>query len=302
MLEIRHLSKSFGDIKAIEDISFDLKKGEVLAFLGPNGAGKSTTMKIITGFMPADSGSVCLDGFDIVDHSIEVKAKIGYLPETPPLYLEMTVEDYLSFVAELKRVENVQEQVETVVRHCELQEVRSRKIENLSKGFRQRVGIAQALVSDPELLILDEPTVGLDPKQVAEIRKLIQELAKDRSILLSTHMLTEAQAICQKVVILDKGKIVAKESFEGLNQMLSKGKTLEVKVRNMTDSHIDEIKKLDGFLEISKISDEHYQIRTKDESSHPKVAQILSGANLYEMKTHDLSLEEIFLKLTEVKP
>ncbi|HVK60847.1 MAG TPA: ABC transporter ATP-binding protein, partial [Bdellovibrionales bacterium] len=207
MIEVENLTKSYGPHRAIDGLSFKIKKGEVVGFLGPNGAGKTTTMKIITGFMAPTEGSVRVAGFDVFEDPIEVKKRIGYLPETPPVYGEMTVESYLRFVANLKGVEKsrVSELVERSMEKTDLTSVRRRLIQNLSKGYRQRVGISQALVSDPEVLILDEPTVGLDPRQVAEVRSLIKELAGHHTIILSTHILPEVQASCEKIIIIDRG-------------------------------------------------------------------------------------------------
>ncbi|MBC7741300.1 MAG: ABC transporter ATP-binding protein, partial [Bdellovibrionaceae bacterium] len=203
MIEVHNLCKSYGDRQAIDHLNFKIEKGDVVGLLGPNGAGKSTTMKIITGFMAPTSGEARICGFDVFENPIEVKKRIGYLPETPPLYTEMTVQDYLHFVAELKLVDGakIKGLVDRAIGKAQLSAVRSRLIRNLSKGFKQRVGIAQALVSDPEVLVLDEPTVGLDPKQVAEIRDLIKELRGEHTIILSTHILSEVQATCNKVII-----------------------------------------------------------------------------------------------------
>lgn len=220
MIEIQNLTKSYGQIKAVDDISFTVEKGEVLGFLGPNGAGKSTTMNIITGFIPSTEGTVKVNGFDIMESPAEVKRRIGYLPELPPLYMDMTVSEYLNFAADLKNVSKRQKksQMTDIMDLVKLTDVRGRLIKNLSKGYKQRVGLAQALMGNPEVLILDEPTVGLDPKQIIEIRKLIKALGKQHTIILSSHILPEVSAVCERVVIINKGKIAAVDTPENLSK------------------------------------------------------------------------------------
>nr|WP_252891548.1 ATP-binding cassette domain-containing protein [Thermoclostridium stercorarium] len=223
MIEIQNLTKRYGEITAIEDVTFSVNKGEILGFLGPNGAGKSTTMNIITGYIPSTSGTVTVDGYDIMDNPKEVKKRIGYLPELPPLYLDMTVTDFLDFCARLKEVDKKvwKSQKEDIMELVKITHVRHRLIRNLSKGYKQRVGLAQALVGAPEVLILDEPTVGLDPKQIIEIRKLIKALGKNHTIILSSHILPEVSAVCERVVIINKGKIVAVDTPENLSKNLA---------------------------------------------------------------------------------
>jgi gliding motility-associated transport system ATP-binding protein len=226
MIEVRNLTKRYGDLMAIRDVSFNVARGEILGFLGPNGAGKTTTMRILTGFMPATSGTVTVDGFDVFESSFEVRRRIGYLPETPPLYTDMTVEGYLQFVARIKAVprSDIADAVARVLATCGLTDVRERLTGHLSKGYRQRVGLAQALIHDPPVLVLDEPTIGLDPRQIIEIRKLIRELAGNRTVILSTHILPEVSQICEKVVILSAGRIALEERMENL---LKQGSSLE---------------------------------------------------------------------------
>ena len=209
-VEIKNLTKLYGGNKALRDISFSVKKGEIMGFLGPNGAGKSTTMNIVCGCISANSGSASVAGFDVLENPKAVKQRIGYLPENPPLYFDMTVEEYLSFVYDLKKVASEKEV------HLKIYDKKDRLIKNLSKGYKQRVGLAQALLGDPEVLILDEPTVGLDPKQIIEIRNVIKELGKDRTIILSTHILQEVEAVCDSVTIISQGRIVAQNTLEGL--------------------------------------------------------------------------------------
>src|SRR5882672_6203099 len=225
MIEVRNLTKRYGDMIAIRDITFSVAKGEILGFLGPNGAGKTTTMRILTGFMPASSGTITVDGFDVFDQSFEVRKRIGYLPENPPLYLDMTVDSYLAFVARIKGVTRatLADATDRVLETCGLTDVRERLTGHLSKGFRQRVGLAQALIHDPPVLVLDEPTIGLDPRQIIEIRSLIRELAGERTVILSTHILPEVAQLCEKVVIINDGRI----AVEALLPELTQGRTLE---------------------------------------------------------------------------
>lgn len=225
MIEVRNLVKEYGEYTAVKSISFTVAKGEILGFLGPNGAGKTTTMRMITGALPPTSGTVVLSGFDVLENPLEVKKRIGYLPETPPLYMDLSVESYLKFVAKIKGVEkNLQkERLEWSMEKCGLVDVRKRMIGNLSKGYKQRVGLAQAIINKPDVLVLDEPTVGLDPKQIREIRTMIQELSKEHTIILSTHILPEVTMICDRATIIQGGKIVK----EGTISELTKEKSLE---------------------------------------------------------------------------
>jgi ABC-2 type transport system ATP-binding protein len=218
MIKVEGLTKHYGDVTAIEDLSFQVEKGEIVGFLGPNGAGKTTTMRIITGFLPSTDGTVSVAGHDIFEKPMEVKKKIGYLPEHPPLYADMTVSGYLKFVSKIKGVPRSARAgaIDRVVERCGLKEARKKIIGKLSKGYRQRVGLAQAMIHDPEVLILDEPTIGLDPKQIIEIRELVKSLAGDQTIILSTHILPEVTMICQRCLIIDRGRIVADDSLEAL--------------------------------------------------------------------------------------
>jgi gliding motility-associated transport system ATP-binding protein len=220
MIEVRDLSKRYGDLLAIDRVSFTAQKGEIVGFLGPNGAGKTTTMRIITGFLPASSGTVKVENFDIFDDAHEVRKRIGYLPENPPLYADMTVTSYLEFVGRIKGLTRaaLPEAVDRVVQRCGLTEVTRRVLGHLSKGFRQRVGLAQALVHEPSVLVLDEPTIGLDPRQIRDIRSLITELAGQRTVILSTHILQEVVQICQKVVIINEGRVVVEDQIEHLTR------------------------------------------------------------------------------------
>lgn len=228
MITVEHLTKKFGDFTAIDDISFELKKGEILGFLGPNGAGKSTTMKILTGYFPASSGKATIAGFDIFKEPLKAKARIGYLPENPPLYLDMTVSSYLEFVAKLRGLPSKvrKENIAWALSKCNLTDVADRIIQNLSKGYKQRVGLAQAIVHKPDILILDEPTIGLDPKQIIEIRDLIKSLKGNHSVILSTHILPEVKAICDRVLIVNRGRVILQDTIERLEEA---GKSLEEK-------------------------------------------------------------------------
>jgi len=220
MLEVKNLTKRYGDILAVHDVSFSAAQGQILGFLGPNGAGKTTTMRILTGFLPATSGTAKVAGFDVFTESAEVRRRIGYLPENPPLYAEMTSEAYLRFVARIKGMPKaaIEDAIDRVVKLCGLDTVRNRLLKHLSKGFRQRAGLAQALIHDPPVLVLDEPTIGLDPRQIIEIRSLVRELAGQRTVILSTHILPEVSQICEKVVIINDGQIVLEDDMKSITR------------------------------------------------------------------------------------
>ena len=303
MIEVHNLSKNYGERQAVHDLTFTVKKGEVVGFLGPNGAGKSTTMKIITGYMAPSSGQVKVAGFDVFEDPIEVKRRIGYLPELPPVYHDMYVEDYLRFVANLKGVDKtrVQSLVKGAFDKTGLYEVRGRLIGNLSKGFKQRVGLAQALVSDPEILILDEPTVGLDPKQVAEMRQLIRQLKGQHTIILSTHILPEVQASCEKVIIINRGRIVAEDSLEGLSKRMSGGgHTVTLRVRRNQDTVAKGLQTVKGVRKVVNLGNFIEVESDGDEATVEQVAgfAVAQGAGLLELKVQALALEDIFIKLT----
>lgn len=305
MIEVRGLSKSYGDRLAIDHLSFSVSKGEVVGFLGPNGAGKSTTMKIITGYMSPSDGSVMVAGFDVFSDPLEVKRRIGYLPETPPVYGDMKVDDYLRFVARIKGVEedSVNNHVTTAIKKTNLGEVQSRLIQNLSKGFKQRVGIAQALVSDPEILILDEPTVGLDPKQVMEVRDLIRQLKGQHTIILSTHIMSEVQANCERVIIINRGKIVAEDSLQGLSKRLSGGVRIELKVRRGQDSLAKVLTAAQGIHHVQVSGSQLFLDTDGNENTLENLANqvVQQGSGLLEMRSQAASLEDIFIQLTSDK-
>jgi ABC-2 type transport system ATP-binding protein len=304
MIEVKNLTKEYGSLKAIDTVSFSIKKGEVVGFLGPNGAGKSTTMKIITGFMAPSSGSASVAGFDVFENPIEVKKRIGYLPETPPVYADQYVSEYLKYVAQLKKVpkDKVAKYVDRAIEKTNLGAVRNRLIHHLSKGFKQRVGIAQAIVSDPEVLILDEPTVGLDPKQVAEIRDLISELKGQHTIILSTHILPEVQATCEKVVIISKGKIVAQDTIDNLSKLEKGQGRLFVRLRKEVSDLGSVMAGIDDVLSVDVgTNKKEWRIDYKgdDETIDKVSAKIVSnGLGLIELTPSRVDLEDVFLKLT----
>ncbi|MFZ4795346.1 MAG: ABC transporter ATP-binding protein, partial [Blastocatellia bacterium] len=238
MIEVDHLTKSYGQARAVNDISFTVEKGEILGFLGPNGAGKTTTMRILTGYLPATSGTARIAGYDVFEQSMEVRRRIGYLPETPPIYPEMSIEDYLAFVARIKGVDagNISARVDQAMALTNLTDRRRELIKRLSRGYKQRVGIAQAIVHNPDVVILDEPTVGLDPNQIKEVRKLIKGLAGEHTIILSTHILPEVEITCDRVVIINKGQIAAVDTPRNLVNQRQSGSHVRITVRETGDS------------------------------------------------------------------
>lgn len=256
MVEIKNLVKKYGPKYALDDISFNINKGEILGFLGPNGAGKSTTMNIITGYLAPTSGTVLVDGVDIFDDPIGVKKKIGFLPEQPPLYVDMTVWEYLSFVFDLKGSQfNKKKHLNEICELVKIADVKDRIIKNLSKGYRQRVGIAQALVGNPEFIIFDEPTVGLDPKQIIEIRNLMRNLGKSHTVILSTHILSEVQAICDRIVVINQGKIIADEKTQSLNNALGQNNRFHVKVSGPQKEVMALLRNIMGVTSVSVVGE-----------------------------------------------
>ncbi|MCB0355587.1 MAG: ABC transporter ATP-binding protein [Bdellovibrionales bacterium] len=301
MIEVKNLTKKYGDRVAINSLNFSVKKGEVVGFLGPNGAGKSTTMKIITGHMAPTSGEVKVGGDDVFENPIAVKKRIGYLPESPPVYMDMYVYDYLVFVAKLKGCESKQipSLVAAALAKTNLEDVAKRMIGNLSKGYRQRVGIAQALVSDPEILILDEPTVGLDPKQVAEIRKLIQSLKGLHTVVLSTHILPEVQASCERIIIINQGHIVAEDTLAGLSNRMSGSKRIFLKIRRPNEI-VSKLHNLDGVSQV-KVNGQNLNVDYDgNENTIENISNLIvkDGAGLLELRHEDVGLEDIFIHLT----
>lgn len=308
MIEVKNLTKRYGDLKAVDDISFSVDSGEVLGFLGPNGAGKSTTMNIITGYISSTSGTVTVDGSEILEEPKKTKAKIGYLPEIPPLYPDMTVRKYLEFMFDLKKVKlPKKEHVDEVMRLVDLSDMGGRIIKNLSKGYRQRVGFAQALIGNPPVLILDEPTVGLDPKQIIEFRKLIRSLGKKHTVIFSSHVLSEVSATCDRVIVISNGKIVADGKTDELSQSLSGKKKLLLTVASESSDVSDELKKIPGVTKVEKVRSfagglVKYSVSySKDEDIRKDVfsAMVRLDAPIMEMQSGDETLEDMFLKLTQ---
>ena len=311
MIDVQSLSKFYGQRRAIDDLTFKVDKGEILGFLGPNGAGKSTTMKILTCFQPATSGTATVAGFDVFDQPLEVKRRVGYLPETPPVYKEMVVSDYLAYAAALHGIRGNQGKlaVDVALGKCGLGHVAKRIIGNLSKGYRQRVGLAQAIVHNPEVLVLDEPTVGLDPKQILEIRDLIKSFAGEHTVILSTHILPEVQATCSRVLIINEGKIVAIDKLEAISARLRKGNVLSVLVRGPSTELGGKLRSLAGIGAVAEQGESdggtRFVVTGKDDGDiRTTVAEAIvkSGAGLLELKRESLSLEEVFVKLTTIEP
>lgn len=307
MIEVEHLTKYFGSFKAVDDISFKVAKGEIVGFLGPNGAGKTTTMRILTGFYPPNSGSARVGGYDVLEQSLEVRRRVGYFPEKVPIYSEMRVSKFLDFVAEVKRVSRGERKgkIEKAMEICGVTHMSNKLISHLSKGYRQRVCLAQALINDPEVLILDEPTIGLDPEQITEIRNLIRNLRGKRTILLSTHILPEVSMTCERVIIINKGKLVVEDYPENLANSLRTSNRVLVKV----EGPIAEVKRrLESLPEIINVTVQEKESpdvinlmveAQKGVDIRKSLAATITGSNwgLLEMKTVEMSLEEIFLHL-----
>lgn len=301
MIRVSGLTKDYGSRRAIENLTFHAEKGEILGFLGPNGAGKTTTMRILTGYMPPSSGKAEIGGFDVIENSLEVRKLVGYLPETVPLYNDMTVSEYLKYMADLRRVSNTEDRVAEVLALVHMQERARGYIGKLSKGMRQRIGLAQALIHQPEVLILDEPTIGLDPAQIIEVRKLIQELGKERTILLSTHILSEAQQVCDRVLIINKGHIVAEDSPQHLQSRLTGSQRVKVTVQEDIEDFLPAVSSIPGVLSITPTGDSSFEFETTPANdARPAVAKVIinAGLNLLELHPSSMSLEEIFLQLT----
>lgn len=307
MIEIKNLFKLYGSKRAVDNISLKIEKGEIVGFLGPNGAGKTTTMNIITGYISATLGTVIVDGIDISKNPYEAKKKIGYLPEKPPLYLDMTVSEYLDFVYDIKGVKlPKKEHLDEIMQLVKIDDVKNRLIKNLSKGYKQRVGIAQALVGDPEILILDEPTVGLDPKQIKEIRGVIAKLGKDRTVIVSSHILAEIEAICKKVIIINQGKLMAQGTKEELSEKLSAANTLSVRVMGNLTEIKQKLLEIDGIISAEPVASAEngaYDFKvTFDDGRDIRKDMFfaLSEADMpiLELRSNKLTLEQIFLKLT----
>jgi ABC-2 type transport system ATP-binding protein len=307
LITVENLTKRYPAKIAIEGVSFQVEKGEILGFLGPNGAGKTTTMRIVTGFMPASDGTVSVDGFDVFEHPLDVRRRIGYLPENPPLYLEMSVEGYLRFVAKIKGVpkDKLDSEVKRVMDRVNIADVRERIIAKLSKGYKQRVGLAQALLNDPPILILDEPTIGLDPKQIHEVRELIKALAGNHTVVLSTHILPEVEQTCHRVVIIDRGKIVAVDTPQNLRFQLQGAERVFMEIQGPASEITSKLKAMPGVIDVRAVGNNdgrtRFQIEgelRKDIRSDLARTVVQNGWGLYELQSVSMSLEDIFLKLT----
>jgi ABC-2 type transport system ATP-binding protein len=306
MIQVSHLTKMYGTRTAIQDLNFEIQKGEIVGFLGPNGAGKSTTMKILTGFMPATSGKAVIAGFDVFENPIEVKRNVGFLPETPPIYPEMTVTEYVEFAAALHGVERakVKSAASAAIEKTSLGNVRRRLIGNLSKGFRQRVGLAQALAHNPQVLILDEATVGLDPKQIIEIRELIKGLGGEHTVILSSHILPEVTATCQRIIVISKGAIVATDTMEQLTLRLNKGLIYSLSVKNPNASGLEALRKISGVSQVTAAGSKLViEITPGFAEIRDKVVEtaVTQGMGVLEFSAERVSLEEIFLQLTTIE-
>jgi len=309
MIEAEGLTKFYGPIGAIRNVSFQIDKGEVVGFLGPNGAGKSTTIRILTCFMPPSSGSARVEGLDVIEKSLQIRQKIGYLPESVPLYKDLTVRRFLRFAASSKGVEakRMNAEVSRVISACGLEKNGDRIIQNLSKGFRQRVGLAQALLNDPSVLILDEPTIGLDPAHIIEIRRLIQDLRGDRTILLSSHILPEVAQLCQRVIIINKGEIVATDSPANLTSQLQKTIKIVLELSGPIQEFAQAIENMTGVEKVSLVSNgtSRFVIETDPSKDiRPEIAAmaVQKGCGLLELKKMQLSLEDIFMQLVTEEP
>jgi len=311
VIEVNNLIRRYGSHTAVDNASFTVKKGEIVGFLGPNGAGKSTTMNILTGYLSATAGTVKVDDQDIIEYSAEIKRKIGYLPENPPLYIDMTVREYLSFAGEIKGIPSKErkEKMNRVMETTGITEVSKRLIKNLSKGYKQRLGLAQAMIGEPQILIMDEPTAGLDPKQILEMRDLIKELGKDRTIILSSHILPEVSAVCKRVLIINQGRIVADDTPDNLAKRILGGSNILIRLDGTEAAvskaleNVSSLKKLEfrqspepNTVEVIAQSGEDTDIRRE-------LSRALSAANIsiLMMRSHDMSLEEIFLNLTTLE-
>jgi len=309
MIEVKNLVKKYGPNCAVDNIAFTVRDGEILGLLGPNGAGKSTTMNIMTGYLSATSGTVTVAGHDILDNPMDAKRQIGYLPEIPPLYTDMTVYEYLSFVYDLKGVKDVKKapHLTEVMEAVKLVDVKDRLIANLSKGYKQRVGLAQAMIGNPEVLILDEPTVGLDPMQIIEIRSVIKKLGKNHTVILSSHILQEVQAICDRVVIINNGKVSAVDTPENLAKSISNENKFMLRIASDERTVLDVLEAINGITNVKSLGRKEkdsidFIIETlPDVDARPEIFRAMAERNLpiLSMQTLDLSLEDIFIEVTE---
>jgi len=302
MIEVENLTRYYGPIQAVNNVNFTVEKGEIVGFLGPNGAGKSTTMRILTGYLPASSGTARVAGFDVFYDSLEVRRRVGYMPETVPLYPEMTVQAYLNFMADLRRLENKTEAVGQAMEVTGTTPRARQPIGELSKGFRQRVGLAQAILHDPEVLILDEPTIGLDPRQVTEVRDLIRNLGSEHTIILSSHILSEVSQTCNRMLIINNGEIVAAGTPEELTERVQETDRVLLRISGAGPEAASVLRRVDGVLGVEPAEYGAYQISCihgRDNRAELARAVVEQGWDLVELSAVKLSLEELFLKLTE---
>lgn len=308
MIKIDHLVKNYGNFCAVDDISFSVEAGEIVGFLGPNGAGKSTTMNMLTGYLSSSAGSISIAGIDILENPLEAKKKIGYLPEQPPLYLDMTVDEYLNFAYELKDCKyNRQKHLDEICSVVKISDVRKRLIKNLSKGYKQRVGIAQALIGNPPVIIFDEPTIGLDPKQIIEIRNLIRNLGRDHTVILSTHILQEVQAVCDRIVIINKGKIVADEKTENISRAIENNRRFNVKISGPQREVLAMLKSKPGIVYAEVLAErdgDAYTYMIESEAGidiRKNLFYTLAEKNwpLIGMEALGMSLEDIFIGIVD---
>jgi ABC-2 type transport system ATP-binding protein len=305
MIQVEGLTKDYGQRRAIDQLTFNAQKGEIVGFLGPNGAGKTTTMRILCGYMPPTSGKAKIAGFDVIEQSLEVRRRVGYLPETVPLYPDMSVFDYLKFMADLRHLPNAEERVDEVLEMVHMEDRAEGYIANLSKGMRQRIGLAQALLHQPEVLILDEPTIGLDPAQIHEVRNLIREIGKERTVLLSTHILSEAQQVCNRVLIINRGRIVAEDTPEKLQSRLAGTQRVTLQVGGDGDGLEAVLKGVAGVVGMTAGGNGAVELDlAPGADARPALARAVVGAgyDLLEMRPVGMSLEDIFLELTREEP
>lgn len=307
MIDVENISKSFGPTQAVKNVSFNVKKGEVVGFLGPNGAGKSTTMRILTCYLPADSGTAKVAGFDIVNQSLAVRERIGYLPENNPLYMDMGVLEYLQFIAAMRNIAKScrRDRINSIIKMCGLESVLAKDMGELSKGFRQRVGLAQTLLHDPDILILDEPTIGLDPHQIIEIRNLIKSIGKEKTVILSSHILPEVSATCDRVLIINKGEIVGSGTPQELSTMARGEQTIHITIRGPLDQIKTKLEALDKLSEINHLGEDdglnRFELKSKTAEDFSEELFFMvsqSGWSLTELFKEAINLEDVFLDLT----
>ncbi len=305
MIRVKSLCKDFGSRRAVDDLTFSAEKGEILGFLGPNGAGKTTTMRMLTGYMPPTSGTAEIGGFDVLENSLDVRKLVGYLPESVPLYNDMTLMEYLTYMGELHHIPDLDDRVDEVLEKVHLDDRAGGYVGNLSKGMRQRLGLAQAILHRPEVLILDEPTIGLDPAQVIEVRNIIREIGKDHTVMLSTHILTEVEQVCNRVIIINKGCIVAEDTPASLQERRVGARRVQVKIKGDAKDLLALVSPLPGVTNAEvKGSDEVEISMAAGQDVRPQIASAIvnNKIGLLEMKTSSLSLEDIFMQLTQDEP